>query len=125
MVDVLPAPFGPRTAVTSPASALNVTPSTAVTDPKRTTSSSMTTAAVTFRHATVAAVMIDIRLVRSEPETVRAALERRGRGVGDTVDVLAGLDVRARELGGERDAARAEIRKLSQEVAAARKLGDE
>ncbi len=69
--------------------------------------------------------MIDIRLVRSDPDAVRAALERRGPGAGDTVDVLADLDVRARELAGERDAARAEIRKLSQEVAAARKLGDE
>jgi seryl-tRNA synthetase len=68
--------------------------------------------------------MIDIRLVRTDPESVRAALERRGPGAGAVVDELADLDARARRLSAERDTARADIKKLSQDVAAARKQGD-
>ncbi|HEY2428453.1 MAG TPA: serine--tRNA ligase [Acidimicrobiales bacterium] len=68
--------------------------------------------------------MIDIRLVRSDPDTVRAALARRGAGAGDVVTELAILDGRVRELTGRRDDIRAEIKKLSQEVGAAHKAGD-
>ena len=68
--------------------------------------------------------MIDIRLVRTDPDTVRAALERRGAGTGAVVDELRDLDERSRELARERDGARAEIKQLSQKVAAARKGGD-
>jgi seryl-tRNA synthetase len=68
--------------------------------------------------------MIDIRLVRSDPASVRAALERRGPGVGAVVDELVELDARARRLSAERDTTRADIKKLSQEVGAARKQGD-
>jgi seryl-tRNA synthetase len=68
--------------------------------------------------------MIDIRLVRTDPESVRAALERRGPEAGAVVDELADLDARARRLSAERDTARADIKKLSQDVAAARKQGD-
>jgi seryl-tRNA synthetase len=69
--------------------------------------------------------MIDIRLVRAEPETVRAALARRGAGAGDVVAQLVGLDEEARALSGRRDDLRSEIKKLSQETGAARKRGDE
>ena len=69
--------------------------------------------------------MIDIRLVRTDPESVRAALERRGPGGGAVVDELIDLDARARQLSAERDAARADIKKLSQEVGGARKHGDD
>ena len=68
--------------------------------------------------------MIDIRLVRSDPETVRTALERRGPGSGAVVDELLDLDERTRALASERDAARAAIKQLSQKVAAARKGGE-
>jgi len=68
--------------------------------------------------------MIDIRLVRSDPDSVRAALQRRGPGVGAVVDELVELDALARRLSAERDTARADIKKLSQEVGAARKEGD-
>jgi seryl-tRNA synthetase len=68
--------------------------------------------------------MIDIRLVRADPESVRSALNRRGPDVGAVVDELLVSDARARQLAGERDAARAEIKKLSQQVGAARKAGN-
>ena len=51
MVVVLPAPFGPRTAVTWPASAVSVSPSTAVTGPYRFTMPEISTAGVLSTHA--------------------------------------------------------------------------
>jgi seryl-tRNA synthetase len=68
--------------------------------------------------------MIDIRLVRSDPDAVRAALDRRGGGAGSVVDALRSLDEEARDLARQRDALRAEIKQLSQLVSAARKAGD-
>jgi len=68
--------------------------------------------------------MIDIRLVRNDPASVRAALDRRGPGTGDVVDELLALDTMARGLARDRDAARAEVKDLSQQVPAARKAGD-
>ena len=44
--------------------------------------------------------MIDIRLVRTDPDAVRAALERRGPGSGAVVDELAELDRRVRDGSG-------------------------
>jgi seryl-tRNA synthetase len=68
--------------------------------------------------------MIDIRLVRTDPASVRTALDRRGPGTGDVVDELLSLDAMARGLARDRDAARAEVKDLSQQVPAARKAGD-
>lgn len=68
--------------------------------------------------------MIDIRLVRSDPDMVRAALARRGLE-GGTVDRLVELDRQSRELAGRRDELRAEVKRLSQEVGAAHKAGHE
>ena len=68
--------------------------------------------------------MIDIRLVRTDPDTVRAALERRGPGSGAVVDELAELDRRARDGSGQVDEKRGEIKRLSQLVGAARRTGD-
>jgi seryl-tRNA synthetase len=68
--------------------------------------------------------MIDIRLVRSDPDAVRAALDRRGGGAGSVVDELRAVDEDARGLARQRDAVRAEIKQLSQQVSVARKAGD-
>jgi len=68
--------------------------------------------------------MIDIRLVRTEPDVVRVALERRGPGSGAVVDDLAELDRRARDESTRVDELRAEIKRLSQMVGAARRTGD-
>jgi seryl-tRNA synthetase len=67
--------------------------------------------------------MIDIRLVRAEPDAVKAALARRGLDT-TVVDRLAALDRQLRDLAVRRDATRAEIKTLSKEVGAARKTGD-
>jgi seryl-tRNA synthetase len=67
--------------------------------------------------------MIDIRLVRSDPEGVRSALARKGVDPAE-VDRLAALDARLRELTARRDEIRARIRSMSREVAAAKRGGD-
>jgi len=68
--------------------------------------------------------MIDIRLVRTDPELVSAALSRRGLDGAAVVDQLAGLDRRNREVSARGDQLRSEIKQLSQEVGAAHKAGD-
>jgi len=67
--------------------------------------------------------MIDIRLVRDDIDSVKAALGRRGVDAAD-IDRLAGLDQEARAAVGHRDAYRAEVKALSKQVGEARRLGD-
>jgi seryl-tRNA synthetase len=67
--------------------------------------------------------MIDIRLVRDDSASVKAALGRRGVDPAD-VDRLVDLDVRARAAVGRRDELRAEVKSLSKLVGEARRTGD-
>lgn len=68
--------------------------------------------------------MIDVRLLRSGPETVRAALARRGKkDVLDLLDEALRHDVRAREITAERDGIRARVNELSKQVGALRRDG--
>lgn len=66
--------------------------------------------------------MIDIRLVRSDYAAVETALARRG----DTTDLaeLVRLDARARAVGADRDALRAQVNGLSKQVGLRRRDGD-
>jgi seryl-tRNA synthetase len=52
--------------------------------------------------------MLDIRLIRSDPDAVRAALSRRGPGIAEQVDAVLELDGRWRELTTELEQIRAE-----------------
>jgi seryl-tRNA synthetase len=67
--------------------------------------------------------MIDIRLVRDDSASVKAALGRRGVDPAE-VDRLTGLDEAARALIGRRDDLRAQVRSLSKQVGEARRSGD-
>jgi seryl-tRNA synthetase len=68
--------------------------------------------------------VIDVRLLRSGPETVRAALARRGKkDVLDLLDEALRHDVRAREITAERDGIRAWVNELSKQVGALRRDG--
>ena len=64
--------------------------------------------------------MIDIRLVRDDPEAVKAALGRRGVDPAE-IDRLVELDAAARAAVGRRDELRAEVKELSQQVGEARR----
>src|SRR5579862_4486133 len=74
-------------------------------------------------HATVAPTVIDIRLVRTQPDVVKAALGRRGVEAA-VVDRLAELDRRNRELTSERDDVRARVKALSKDVSLAQRASD-
>ncbi len=69
--------------------------------------------------------MIDIRLLRNQPDLVRTAMARRGSPelVAQLDETLA-LDERAREIVARRDAIRAQVNDLSKQVGALRKAGD-
>ena len=69
--------------------------------------------------------MIDIRLLRNQPDVVRAAMARRGDPeLLQQLDSVAGLDQRARDIVARRDAIRAEVNEFSKQVGALRKAGD-
>jgi seryl-tRNA synthetase len=68
--------------------------------------------------------VIDIRLLRNQPDVVRAALARRGDPeVLEQLSRAAALDERAREIVAKRDAIRAEVNDFSKQVGALRKAG--
>jgi len=59
--------------------------------------------------------VIDIRLLRSDPEAVKAALARRGEDTSG-LDQIIELDARQRALAEERDQVRNEVNTISKEV---------
>lgn len=66
--------------------------------------------------------MIDVRLLRTQPDVVRAALARRAKpDVLEQADHALRLDVRLRDITTERDAARARVNELSKQVAELRR----
>jgi len=67
--------------------------------------------------------MLDLRLIRREPEAVRAALARRGGDVAERVDRVLELDRRWREATQAAEALRAEQKGASEEVAAGKREG--
>src|SRR5882757_6365815 len=67
--------------------------------------------------------MLDLKLIRSDPERVKAALARRG--AGGQVDALLALDARRRELLPEVEGAQAERKTLSKQIGAAKQAGED
>jgi seryl-tRNA synthetase len=69
--------------------------------------------------------VIDIRLLRNQPDVVRAAMARRGDpDLLDQLDRVASLDESARDIVAKRDAIRAEVNDFSKQVGLLRKAGD-
>ena len=69
--------------------------------------------------------MIDVRLLRDDPEEVRKATARRGDpALLEQLDEAAALDARLRDLTAQRDEARARVNELSKEVGALRRDGN-
>jgi seryl-tRNA synthetase len=67
--------------------------------------------------------MLDLRRIRSEPEAVKAALDRRGPGTSDPVDQIVALDADQRRLIAERDEVRSQIKAISKDVGRLRGQG--
>jgi seryl-tRNA synthetase len=69
--------------------------------------------------------VIDVRLLRTDLEGVRAALARRGNpDILEQLDTASRLDARLREITSERDDIRRQVNELSKEVGQLRKAGD-
>jgi seryl-tRNA synthetase len=69
--------------------------------------------------------MLDLRLIRRDPEAVRAALARRGPEVAEHVDRVVELDSRWRDAAQAAEVLRAEQKAASEEVAAGKRAGRE
>jgi seryl-tRNA synthetase len=67
--------------------------------------------------------MLDLKLIRSDPERVKAALARRG--AGEQVDAVLALDARRRELLPEIEGAQAERKTLSKRIGEAKQRGED
>jgi seryl-tRNA synthetase len=67
--------------------------------------------------------MLDLKLIRSNPERVKAALARRG--AADAVDELLALDARRRQLLPEIEGAQAERKALSKQIGEAKQRGED
>jgi seryl-tRNA synthetase len=67
--------------------------------------------------------MLDLKLIRSDPERVKAALARRG--AAEPLDELLALDARRRELLPEIEGAQAERKALSKQIGEAKQRGEE
>ena len=67
--------------------------------------------------------MLDLRRIRSEPEVVKAALDRRGAGVSEAVDRLVALDAEQRRVAAQRDDVRAQVKVVSKDVGRLRGQG--
>ena len=69
--------------------------------------------------------MIDVRLLRTDPEGVRIALARRAKPeLLEQLTVASGLDERLRQIASERDELRRQVNDLSKTVGVHRKAGD-
>ena len=67
--------------------------------------------------------MLDLRRIRSEPDEARAALARRG--AAEALDELLGVDARRRELLPRVEDGRARRNAVSDEIAAAKRAGED
>ncbi len=67
--------------------------------------------------------MLDLKLIRSDPERVKAALARRGAAA--QVDEVLTLDARRRELLPEVESAQAERKTLSKQIGEAKQAGED
>ncbi len=68
--------------------------------------------------------MLDLRLVRADPDAVRVGLSRRGAEVAKVVDELLAADAEHRAAIGRREEARERIKAISNEVRSLRASGD-
>jgi seryl-tRNA synthetase len=68
--------------------------------------------------------VLDIRLIRRDPDAVRAALARRGDADPDTLESVIRGDLRRREILPELEGLRAEQNAANQAIAAAKKSGE-
>jgi seryl-tRNA synthetase len=67
--------------------------------------------------------MLDIRRIRSEPDAVKTALDRRGPGTSEAIDRVLAVDAEQRRIIAQRDELRSRIKDLSKQVGRLRGQG--
>lgn len=67
--------------------------------------------------------MLDIKVIRQDPEAVKAAMRSRNADLDAKIDEILAIDEKRRALGTELDAKKAEQNKKSKEIPAAIKAG--
>jgi seryl-tRNA synthetase len=67
--------------------------------------------------------MLDLRRIRTEPEAVAAALDRRGPGTSEAIERILAVDAEQRRVTAERDEVRSQIKALSKQVGRLRGQG--
>jgi seryl-tRNA synthetase len=67
--------------------------------------------------------MLDIRRIRSEPDAVKAALDRRGPSTSDAIDRVLAIDAEQRRIIAQRDDLRSRIKSLSKRIGRLRGQG--
>ena len=67
--------------------------------------------------------MLDLRRIRTEPEAVAAALDRRGPGASEALERILAVDAEQRRITGERDELRSQVKALSKQVGRLRGQG--
>ena len=74
-------------------------------------------------HASTVAAVLDIRIIREEPEMVKGRLALRGNGDETKLDDLLGVDAERRKAETELQALNAERKKLCREIGGMRMKG--
>ncbi len=67
--------------------------------------------------------MLDIRLIREDPDRVKAAMKTRNKDMDAVIDEIIAIDAKRRELASKRDALKAEQNAASKQIPAIKKAG--
>jgi seryl-tRNA synthetase len=67
--------------------------------------------------------MLDIKIIRQDPQMVKAAMRRRGKPMDDAIDNILTIDEERRTLTVRADTLKAEQNKASREIPAIKKAG--
>ena len=67
--------------------------------------------------------MIDIKVIRDNPDRVKDAMKKRNKNLDDVIDKVIDIDIKRREISTATDAMKAEQNKASKEIPAVKKAG--
>ena len=67
--------------------------------------------------------MLDIKLIRENPDLVKAGMKRRNKNLDDVIDEILAIDVKRREVSSKADAMKNEQNKANKEIPAVKKAG--
>ena len=67
--------------------------------------------------------MLDIRLIREDPDRVKAAMKTRNKDMDAVIDEIIGIDAKRRVLASKRDSLKAEQNAASKQIPAIKKAG--